>query len=112
MVKGLNDFLIENPSGPFFIIDMDKLSQIPIEEFRERYIEDMQLYFDCHPRPIVECVECSEDISSAGDLIRWEGANFDQRCFRDVYERERRECKGYHKKYLDLVLDSLDINKA
>ncbi len=110
MGKGLNDFLVKDPLGGFAIIDMDRLSQIPIEEFRKKYIEHMQIHLDNHPRPIVNCGECSEDIDSAADLIRYEGVNFHRECFKDVYKRK--EYKESHKEYLDLVLASLNVDEG
>lgn len=112
MGKGLNDFLVKDPLGGFSIIDMDRVSKLPIEEFRKRYVEDMQTYLDSHPRPIVECGGCLEDIDSAADLIRRYGVNFHRECFKDVHEKERGKYNEYEEKYFDLVLASLNVDEA
>ncbi len=44
MGKGLNDFLVKGWNG-FSYLDIEKAKQMPLIEFRKRYIEDMKTYF-------------------------------------------------------------------
>ncbi len=107
MRSSLRDFLVQGVFGPVW--DVEALSEIPLEEFRRRYIEDMQNYFDNHNKPTIQCGKCSEEIKSADDLIRYYGANLSRKCFRELYARERDEDNEQGRRYFDLVLDSLDF---
>ena len=108
MGKGLRDFLVKGFSG-ISHLDIDKVRQIPLKEFRQRYIEDMQTYFDNHDVPIITCWECYGEISAAEELFRYFGANLHKGCLRKCYgEDSKKELFiDKDKEYFDLILESI-----
>jgi hypothetical protein len=108
MAQQLKDFLVKNPLYGIPGYDLNRLEALPPKEFRRMYVANMKTYFEDPPRGVIECWECSEDITSPEELVRRFGASLHNECFKIVHARERDTDQPYDRRYFDLVLDSLD----
>ena len=111
MSKGLSDFLVKNSNGLLYL-DIKKARQIPPSEFRRRYIEDMQTYFDNHNKPTITCWDCNREISSASELFRYFGANLHKECLVKRYEADTAKplvIGGWEREYFDLILEAAQV---
>lgn len=106
MAKGLKEFTVTSIHG-FGVWNLEKLAELSSQEFRRRYTEDMQSYFEHHPSLTVSCHKCREQINRPSDLIRVYGTNVHVDCFRSAYKGEREICSELDARYFDLVLASL-----
>lgn len=106
MNKGFEDFsLPDGVSGlPIRFLDYDKLLELPDAEFRRRYIEEMQSYFDEWQRNSVECWECSKLIVGAEELFRYYGANLHIQCLEKTHSAERRLNSSSEREYFKRII--------
>src|SRR5438552_542208 len=107
MAKGLRDFLVKDFQFGLNLFDEKKLNELSLEDFRKRYIEEMQTYFDDAKVSKIKCWECPKTIDSAEDLAKLYGAYLHRECFKVSYNQEIRN--GRKVDYFDRVLSSLEI---
>ena len=108
--KKLKDFLVRDILSGFLTFDVGVLESVASKEFRRMYIEEMQTYFNNHPGPQINCWECSEEISIPNDLFRRYGTNLHEKCFRNVFSKERDTDNSNARRYFDLIINSLDVD--
>lgn len=93
----------EKGGNPFKGMDYEALLKLPDEEFAQRYLGEMTLYFYEHGeqmlrefrqgfsrglRPI-PCTDCREEIECAADLRRYYGNSLHHACFVEKWREER-----------------------
>lgn len=107
MSKGLTDFVVEDNSG-MLIYDIKKITSagLSLHDFRRKYIEEMQGFFDNHNN-LVSCSRCFAEIATPENLIRYFGNNLHFSCFTTIYGREREGLEEKARAFFDIVRDSI-----
>lgn len=101
--EGFRPFIVDSESNHFAFHKVSDLLALPDEEFAERYLGEMELYFFEHARDCLKrmemredknlepigCSDCRLPIDSARDFRRYYGSSLHHGCFLKRWDADR-----------------------
>lgn len=109
----LDDFLDERDYS-FFNYDVNRLKELPIEEFAKMRVEKMKFfmgkYVESHDGGFPICFPCSKQIETADNLVRYFGRYLHNKCFLEEYGNDIFDLGIHDKEYFGLVKRAVEMN--